>query len=72
MKRIIICPHCGVVRRYAVKETVTRSLLYDADGNSEGATEDVCLYGGKVKRCLCGRIVKIHEIEDGEEHLCSE
>ena len=65
MKKII-CPVCGVVKNYCLYETVRHALLFDADGEPIGASEDYGVYYGKTKRCLCGRKVKI-ENEDSEE-----
>ena len=67
MKRIV-CPICGVVGRYFIKETVTRGLLYNAQGEPEGQTEDVCIYSGKVKRCLkCMRKIEIVGDDESSE-----
>lgn len=59
MKKII-CPECGEVSAYGVTETVKRMLCFDAEGNGNGCTEDVCVYGGKARRCLrCLRKVRV-------------
>ena len=50
------CPHCGSDTGYYVCETVRRRLLYKWDGTSDGASEEVGIYSGKVRRCIdCGR-----------------
>ena len=59
-KKNIICPKCGKVERYYITEQVRRGLVFDADGEPHGATEDIVFYTGKVERCLrCNSKVKI-------------
>lgn len=59
MKNIIVCPKCGVVDRYGYVEQVRRTLLFSADGEPLGATEDVAFYTGSTPRCLCGSKVRV-------------
>ena len=60
MKNIIICPKCGVVDKYGYVEQVRRTLLFSADGEPMGATEDVAFYTGSTPRCVsCGSKVRI-------------
>lgn len=61
----IICPTCGEVKCFGIVETVARMLLFDANENQINTTEDREVYSGTVKRCLCGKMVKI--VEDGEK-----
>ncbi len=66
MKKII-CPRCGKVERYYIVEQVRRGLVFDADGEPHGATEDMVFYAGKVGRCLrCDSKVKIEESTETE------
>lgn len=59
MKKIM-CPRCGRVERYYIVEQVRRGLVFDADGEPHGTTEDMVFYAGRVGRCLrCGSKVKI-------------
>lgn len=67
MKRII-CPFCGEVKLYMLNERVHRGLLFDADDNPCGSTEDVTEYASKVERCtVCNRKVKIVKQTESEE-----
>lgn len=61
MKKII-CPQCGEVRNYCMKETVMRYLIFNVNDEAIDATEDREVYIGTVKRCMfCDRKVKIVE-----------
>ena len=59
MNKIIICPKCGEVKKYLLLERVHRNLIFDADDNPCGATEDIVEYTGKVPRCICGKKVSV-------------
>ncbi len=63
MKRII-CPNCGEVKKFYILERVHRGLLFNADGEPCGATEDITEYTG-IPRCLnCNRKVRFEESEN--------
>ena len=64
MKKII-CPKCGQVDCYYMKETVRRGLIFNAEGKSIDCTDEVGIYNGKIKRCLnCDKEVQV--IEEGD------
>lgn len=66
MKRII-CPFCGEVKAYMLYERVHRSLIFDANDDPLGSTEDITEYASDVKRCAdCNRKVKIVEQAESE------
>lgn len=65
MKKII-CPNCGEVDVYGYKETVRHMLLFDVDDAEVFSTEGVTIYESNIKRCLCGKKVKIIEDVQGE------
>lgn len=64
---MILCPKCGKVRTYKVRQTVTRENIYSESGwmyDSEFVNE-----GKGQPRCTeCGRVVKffkdVEEVED--------
>lgn len=60
----IICPCCGEIKRYGMRETCHQTLIFDAEGNPDGATELYSDYIGKPRCLCCGRMVKI--VEEGE------
>lgn len=67
MKRII-CPYCGEVEVYMLYERVHRGLIFDANNNPCGSTEDITEYASKVERCVvCDRKVKIVEQTESED-----
>lgn len=58
----IICPKCGEVEKYGIQEKIVHILIFDSTGECVDATEDRCIYSGKVPHCLnCNRKVKIEE-----------
>lgn len=64
MKKII-CPKCGEVKVYYVWERVQRALLFNADDEPCGATEDLVIYAGKTNRCQkCDSKIRIEESEE--------
>lgn len=69
MKKIM-CPRCGRVERYYIVEQVRRGLVFDADGEPHGATEDMVFYAGRVGRCLrCDSKVKIADESTETENV---
>ena len=63
--RKIICPKCGEISRYGLLEKCHQTLLFDAEGNPDGATELYSDHTGKPRCLRCGRMVKIGE--EGDE-----
>jgi len=60
MKNIAVCPKCGAVDKYGYVEQIRRMILFSADGEPMGATEDVAFYTGETPRCVsCGSKVRI-------------
>ena len=60
----IICPKCGIVKKYYMIETVKRCLLFDANDEAQGQTPDIEVYTGSAKRCIvCDSKVKIKDDE---------
>ena len=64
MKKII-CPKCGQVDYYYMKETVKRGLIFNAEEKPIDRVREEGIYNGKIKRCLiCDKEVQV--IEEGE------
>ena len=63
MKKII-CPKCGEIKKYGILERCHQTLIFDADGETNGATELYCDWSGKPRCLHCDKTVKI--VEDGE------
>ncbi len=61
MAKIIVCPKCGKVDRYMIKEYVSRHGIFDADGKTIDTTEDVGIKYGKPRCYQCNRLVKFEE-----------
>lgn len=60
----IICPKCGEITKYYMLERVHRGLIFNADGEPCGATEDITEYVG-IPRCLkCDKKIKINKKYD--------
>ena len=65
MAKKIICPKCGQVDYYWIKEYVYRNGIFNADDECVETTEDIGIKYGKP-RCMVGnRLVKFKEQEDG-------
>lgn len=63
MKKII-CSKCGEIKKYYMLERIHRGLLFDANGEPCGATEDITEHIG-IPRCLnCDKKIKIIEKND--------
>lgn len=61
----LFCKKCGFVDKYYLVEHIRRCLIFDSDNNPDGATEDVALYQGSVKRCFkCGGKITESEVEE--------
>lgn len=59
------CPFCGSKEGYYTLEKVHRSLLFDFDGEPNGASEDITDYAGKRRRCIdCHRILPKQMFEE--------
>lgn len=55
----IVCPNCGEIKEYGLKEVVERTLIFNVEG-CVGSTEDVTLRVG-IPRCLkCDRKIKFN------------
>ena len=58
------CPFCGSDRGFEIIEKVRRALMFDFDGEPDGATEDVVIYAGKVAYCSnCGKSLSKKYVE---------
>ena len=65
---IISCPKCGEIKQYGYLEKVSRYLLFNADGEPCGSTEDDMIYTGTVPRCIiCMSKVIIKEADKEAE-----
>lgn len=56
------CPYCGSTKGFEQKETVTRHLWFDSNGEPDGASDDTMIEScsWKYPRCIaCGKKVKI-------------
>jgi hypothetical protein len=63
----IVCPYCNSQKGFYVLERAHRYLIFDKNGNPDGATDDVCDYSGRVGYCReCERMIpkNILNLED--------
>ena len=66
---MIICPKCGKVETYSIKEYVHRKKLYHEDGECYEITEDIGFKFGEPRCYECGSMVRfyIDPFEDTSE-----
>ena len=58
MAEKIICPLCGIVDSYWMKEVVEHMLIFDKSGECTGSTEDVGIRHGKPRCIKCNSLVR--------------
>lgn len=66
MKKII-CPECGEIEYYLMMAIERHHFVYDANGEPMGETDIFPVYESNIKRCSCGRKIKIIDDEDAEK-----
>lgn len=57
---MIICPKCGKVKIYTIKEYVHRTGLFYEDGQCLETTEDVGFKYGEPRCYECGSMVRFY------------
>lgn len=57
---MIICPKCGKVEIYSIKEYVHRVGLFHEDGECYETTEDIGFRYGKPRCYECGSMVRFY------------
>lgn len=61
---MIICPKCGKVNKYGIKEFYHRTGIFDERGECIDTTEDVGDKYGQPRCLECGRMVKFFKDPD--------
>ncbi len=60
------CPYCGSTKGFEQKETVTRHLWFDSNGEPDGASDDTAIYdlSWRFPRCVvCHKKVRIRNFD---------
>lgn len=57
---MIICPKCGKVETYGIKEYVYRITMFNNNDECVGTTEDAGYRYGQPRCLKCSRIVKFY------------
>jgi hypothetical protein len=67
---MILCPKCGKVKEYGIKEYIHRVGIFNENNECVETTEDVGFRYGQPRCLKCGRLVKFYidpqESEDNE------
>lgn len=67
---MILCPKCGKVKKYGIKEYVYRVGIFNENNESIETTEDIGIRYGQPRCLKCSSIVKFYvepqEKEDAE------
>ena len=70
MKKIV-CPKCGNVDRYERIEKEKCTKTYNAKGYEILSSYPMTIYAGANRCALCGRIVRIIDVEEPKSKLVS-
>ena len=57
---MILCPKCGKVKEYGIKEYVHRDSIFNENNECVGATEDVVFRCGQPRCLKCDSLVKFY------------
>lgn len=61
--KVIVCPHCGAVKEYRLTRTIKTQMRFDAEDWPLGDTGKSQERMTTQKRCACGRVVRVIDID---------